>query len=119
MSSRYVLGPSFGNFFEPTVPGTSDATIDNLRVNPGGKVTVRLVPDPQTNRPVSIYAFFLSPPTSVPDAPERTPEFFFNSQALRGSTDVRGVPGGDVEIAVPGVQPGSFSFVQVVAEYAE
>jgi len=116
---RFVLGPAFGNYNEPTEVTTRDAVLDNLRVAAGGKVTVRLVPDDPanpTNRPKNLYAFYVNPPSSVPDVPARTPEFFFGSSAPRGSTDVVGKDG-DILIEVAGVPPGSTSFIQTIAEY--
>lgn len=116
---RFELGPSYGSYTEPQVVNGNDATLDNLRIAPGGKVTVRIVPDDPnapTNRPKTLYAFFVSPPSSVPDAPGRTPKFFFDSSAPRGSVDVIGKDG-DITIEVAGVAPGSMNYVATVAEY--
>lgn len=124
MASVFALGPSLDSVTEPepqaaAVPGRRQIMFHDPATEVGGKVHLKLVPPahPDDVPPVNVYAFFVSPPSSVPPAAQRTPEWFFgsghpNASSHVGTADANGV----FTVSVPGVKPG-VHFVQTVLEF--
>jgi hypothetical protein len=122
MPTVFVLGPSLETVIEPepvpkAVPGRVGIRFDEPATEPGGKVKIVLEPRQKSDDvlPLNVYAFYVNPPSSVPPAPERTPEWFFASGAPNGSVDTSHGPEKAI-IAVPNVLPGAYH-VQTVLEY--
>lgn len=130
MPSVMVLGPSFDNHIEPTPPPTTTGTAPGRRqfqfqptpTTPGGNVHLQVLPaaNPNDSMPVNIYAFFVTPVSTVPPADQRTPDWFFKSGAANASVHSATIDkDGKVTIKVPGVKPSTQPyFVQTIMEHS-
>jgi hypothetical protein len=125
MNSVFILGPAIESVTEPELgmaptPGRRQIAFDDLPTAPGGKVFMKLLPpvQPGDATPIAVYAFYVSPPSSVPAPADRTPEWFFSSGAPNGSTPASMFgPDGTFSIQVPGVKPGVY-LCQSILEFA-
>lgn len=127
MSSVYVLGPALDNVTEPepvtipATPGRRQIMFADPATAPGGRVNLKLVPpaNPADALPINVYAFYLNPPSAVPPAEQRTPDWFFKSGAPNGSVHIGAADAdGAFAVQVPGVKPGVY-FVQTILEFQE
>lgn len=122
MPSRFVLGPAI-QVSEPAAappaqPPSQDAQIEIVGTQPGGRVTINLLPhDTTVNHPLNVYAFYVNPPSKVPAADQLTPDWFFSSGAPVGSVATKNLGPGRFDILVANVQPGA-NHVQTILEFA-
>lgn len=129
--SIFILGPALSSVFEPMpipidpnapgLPGRRQVSFRDPATTPGGNVNLQLLPPatPEDVLPINVYAFFVQPISSVPDAEARTPDWFFKSGAASGSIHIGAADAnGAFTVTAQGVKPSLDPyFVQVVLEF--
>lgn len=127
--SIFILGPSLSSVFEPmpdaptpvALPGRRQVSFRDPATTPGGNVNLQVLPPvaPEDVLPINVYAFFVQPISSVPDAETRTPEWFFASGAASGSIHIGAADAnGAFTVTAQGVKPSLDAyFVQIVLEF--
>jgi hypothetical protein len=130
VASVFVLGPSLDSVYEPfpaaapapPTPGRRTIRFQPTPTSPGGRANllVETAAAPSDQMPINIYVFFHQPISAVPEAAQRTADWFFKSGAPNSSIHVGAIgPDGLFSVAVPGVKPSLDPyFVQSVLEFA-
>jgi hypothetical protein len=126
-----ILGPFLDNVIEPVpstivtgppaVDGRRQILFDTPPTTPGGNVHLKIQPPlaPTDVLPLTVYAFFVADPTTVPAIADRTTDWFFKSGAVSASIHIEAaLPDGSLLLTVNGVTPSLTPyFVQVIFEF--